>query len=340
MLLNFYPCKRLIIIWMNVGMQLVFSWLFKIKLMFISKRSTYLPRKIITDRTSFEIHRLEESHPAEIDPGATGCVSSHYEVIWVLKGEGVYWLNLEKRRITEGTIFCIKPGQCYKIEAVDMLEGFVISFHESFLGIGDQEIEFGYRSALIRLFDRGQAVAEDHVLSADMREIAEKLLYEFGNVDLFRTEILQRYLKVFLVYLARQFEQGRTEQFRDKKPIDLVERFFSLLNKDFSIKRMVADYARQLLVTPNYLNETVKKNTGRSAGYHIRQRIILEAKRMVTYADANTKEVAYTLGFSDMAHFSRFFKQNAGLNFSDFKKAKYMSMENSFTAVALRHPSS
>ena len=71
----------------------------------------------------------------------------------------------------------------------------------------------------------------------------------------------------------------------------------------------------------------IKKNTGHSAGYHIRQRIILEVKRMVTFAGAPTKEVAYALGFSDMAHFSRFFKQNAGLNFSDFKKA-YMNTDN------------
>ena len=295
--------------------------------MFITKRSTYLPRKILADSTSFEIQRLEQGHP-DIFPGVNGYISGQYEIIWVLKGEGTHWLNLEKREISEGAIFCIKPDQCHKLETDGALEGFIISFNESFLGIGDQEIESGYRSALMRVFESEQPIVTDHIVTADMQEIAEKLLHEFNNVDLFRAEILWRYLKVFLVYLARQFEQSRTEQFRQKKTIDLVERFFSLLTKDFGIKRMVADYAGQLFVTPNYLNEMVKKNTGYSAGYHIRQRIILEAKRMVTYADATTKEVAYSLGFSDMAHFSRFFKQNAGLNFSDFKKAKHMSMEN------------
>jgi AraC family transcriptional activator of pobA len=36
---------------------------------------------------------------------------------------------------------------------------------------------------------------------------------------------------------------------------------------------MVSGYAGMLLVTPNYLNEIIKKTTGYSAGYHIRQRV-------------------------------------------------------------------
>ena len=83
---------------------------------------------------------------------------------------------------------------------------------------------------------------------------------------------------------------------------------------------MVADYACQLFITPNYLNEIVKKTTDYSAGYHIRQRIALEAKRQAMYSPLSIKEVAYYLGFTDTAHFSKFFKNTTGKNFSDFKK--------------------
>lgn len=81
----------------------------------------------------------------------------------------------------------------------------------------------------------------------------------------------------------------------------------------------VKDYARLLHVTPNYLNETVKQRTGYPAGYHVRQRIILEAKKMIAYSGLCSKEIAWTLGFWDIAHFSRFFKTNAGMNVSEFR---------------------
>jgi hypothetical protein len=47
---------------------------------------------------------------------------------------------------------------------------------------------------------------------------------------------------------------------------------------------------RLIISDPNYLNRIVKKNTGFSAGHHIRQRVVLEAKRMGRYSDAGMKE--------------------------------------------------
>ena len=110
--------------------------------------------------------------------------------------------------------------------------------------------------------------------------------------------------------------------------MEIVQQFMSLLEKNYKEQKMVADYASMLSVTPNYLNEIVKKTTGFSAGHHIRQRIVLEAKRQATYSGNCMKEIAYFLGFCDMAHFSKFFKNTTGMNFSDFKKEKYFFSSN------------
>ena len=101
---------------------------------------------------------------------------------------------------------------------------------------------------------------------------------------------------------------------------ELVKSFMELLDTKFKDEKMVADYAGHLLVTPNYLNRVVKKNTGFAAGHHIRQRIVLEAKRLGRYTGAGMKEIAYNLGFVDSAHFSKFFKTFGGTNFSEFKR--------------------
>ena len=83
---------------------------------------------------------------------------------------------------------------------------------------------------------------------------------------------------------------------------------------------MVSDYAGQLYVTPNYLNRTVKKITGFTASHHIQQHIITEAKRQAMFSLSSMKEIAYSLGFDNLAHFSKFFKTNSGMSFRDFKK--------------------
>jgi AraC-like DNA-binding protein len=103
----------------------------------------------------------------------------------------------------------------------------------------------------------------------------------------------------------------------------LFNSFLAKLDKQFKTMKQVAEYANELSVTPSYLTDVVKKVTGFSASYHIQQRMVQEAKRLAMYSDANMKMVAYSLGFDDLSHFSKFFKHAAGINFSEFKKRTF-----------------
>lgn len=149
------------------------------------------------------------------------------------------------------------------------------------------------------------------------------MVKEFENNNLFRSEMLRRYFKILLIYITRQVE-GNFEFVRPTRNLEIVQQFMGLLERNYKEQKMVSDYASMLSVTPNYLNEIIKKTTGYSAGHHIRQRIVLEAKRQATFSGHCMKEIAYFLGFGDMAHFSKFFKNTTGMNFSDFKKERLL----------------
>jgi AraC-like DNA-binding protein len=63
--------------------------------------------------------------------------------------------------------------------------------------------------------------------------------------------------------------------------------------------------------------------SGFTASYHIQQRIVLEAKRRAIFNGDSMKQIAYCLGFCDPAHFSKYFKNSSGTNFTDFKKTAF-----------------
>jgi YesN/AraC family two-component response regulator len=105
-----------------------------------------------------------------------------------------------------------------------------------------------------------------------------------------------------------------------KKEKELVSRFMEHLNSHFATKKLVSDYAEDLCISPNYLNTIIKKVTGFPASHHIQQCIIREAKCRALYSGAMMKEIAYDLGFNDLAHFSKFFKNYSGSSFSSFMK--------------------
>lgn len=77
--------------------------------------------------------------------------------------------------------------------------------------------------------------------------------------------------------------------------------------------------AEQLNISTSYLNECVKNTTGHSVSYHIQQRVILEAQRLLYYSDGSVKEIATELGYDDYPYFSRLFTKVAGMSALAFK---------------------
>ena len=152
-----------------------------------------------------------------------------------------------------------------------------------------------------------------------MLHIFQELVKESGGHAQFKLEILIGLFNLLLVHLNRQATNLLMEMTTSTK-VNLFDNFASQLDKQFMKKKQVAEYASELCVSPRYLTAVVKKVSGFSPSYHIQQRLVQEAKRMALASDANMKAVAYMLGFEDLSHFSKFFKQAAGVSFSEFKK--------------------
>ncbi|WP_420225389.1 helix-turn-helix domain-containing protein [Pigmentiphaga litoralis] len=68
------------------------------------------------------------------------------------------------------------------------------------------------------------------------------------------------------------------------------------------------------------MNDAVKRATGKTAGQVIQQRVLLEAKRLLSLTDMGIAEVAYQLGYDDLAYFCRFFKRHTQTTPGDFRK--------------------
>ena len=84
------------------------------------------------------------------------------------------------------------------------------------------------------------------------------------------------------------------------------------MEEHFRKERLLSFYADKLAMTPDRLNDHVKRATGVTAGHLIRQRVLTEAKRQLVFTGAPIHEIAYDLAFSDPSHFTRFFRKQTG----------------------------
>jgi AraC family transcriptional activator of pobA len=95
-----------------------------------------------------------------------------------------------------------------------------------------------------------------------------------------------------------------------------------LIEEHFRRERHVAFYAERLAMTPDRLNDHLKRAAGITAGHLIRQRLLTEAKRQLVFTNQAIHEIAYGLAFADPSHFARFFRKNTGTTPQEFRAAR------------------
>jgi len=266
----------------------------------------------------FEIYTLEGISRGKSTLQMEKHTQSNFEMIWIVEGRGLHEVNQYPYRLSDNKMYCVCPGQEHQLMVTPGTKGFAISFTEDFLVQADGEAGFRHHSYLLREFLQTPELTIEKEVAEDMQDVASLMLKERQKYSLIRAEILSGYLKIFMIYYRKEL-QKHTPCSVKRTSNSLVNDFFSELENNFSEYRTVGHYAKVLYVTPNYLNHLIKTKTGSSARYHIQQRIFLAAKNAVRN-HSTMKEIAFHLGFNDMAHFSKFFKNVSGLNFSEFKK--------------------
>jgi AraC family transcriptional regulator, transcriptional activator of pobA len=151
-------------------------------------------------------------------------------------------------------------------------------------------------------------------LCADLHE--ERFLAREG----FRLA-MRGYLALLAIGVARlAASRARTGSVTLKPTDPTVELLRGLLEQHFRKERLLGFYAEKLAMTPDRLNDIVKRATGVTAGHLIRQRVLTEAKRQLVFTNLAIHEIAYDLTFSDPSHFARFFRKQTGTTPQAFRE--------------------
>jgi AraC family transcriptional regulator, transcriptional activator of pobA len=93
----------------------------------------------------------------------------------------------------------------------------------------------------------------------------------------------------------------------------IAKEFCSLINTQYLENKEVAFYAEKLNITPKYLSEVIKEETGKSPKTLIEQLLMQEAKSLLKQTEMNVKEISYWLGFEDPSYFTKAFKLVEGI---------------------------
>jgi AraC family transcriptional regulator, transcriptional activator of pobA len=144
------------------------------------------------------------------------------------------------------------------------------------------------------------------------RELSSDYAYKY---DLMRNYVLE------LIHFGQKLQPASTLYSTHNASSRVSSLFIELLERQFPIEspqqrlvlRTAKDFAERLSVHVNHLNKVLKENTGKTTTDLISTRISQEAKILLKQTNWNISEIAYSLGFEEVAHFSNFFKKQTKL---------------------------
>lgn len=203
-------------------------------------------------------------------------------------------------------ILYIHPSQVHRTVSVEHSEGYM-------LGILNEKLNPEY----LQLFNELVLPAPPLVLTPDMAILFDQAvrmcvtISEQKDTKLY-TLLVKDYINAFAgMFLSFHLER-KSSNTAVSRFSTITHEFRLLLERRFAEMKRPAEYASLLNISVPYLNECVRNMTGHSVSYHIQQRVILEAKRMLFHSSNSVKEVASELGYEDYAYFSRLFTKATG----------------------------
>ena len=126
--------------------------------------------------------------------------------------------------------------------------------------------------------------------------------------------IIITYIEQILNFCTRFYER----QFASRKAVnnDILSRFESLLHDYCQSEEIVSEGMPSVSY---YFNDVIKRETGETAGEHIRRYVIdLVANKLMN--GETISQIAYDLGFEYPQHLSRLFKKQMGCTPSEYIK--------------------
>jgi len=252
---------------------------------------------------------------------------SFYHLVFFTKGGGKQAIDFTSFPVKPGQIYFMNPGQVHNWLFSGEVDGYIVNFSENFFASFFKEPNYLERFPFFGGYGEDQVIHLTGQCIKEVTELFERLLIELKPVKSHASEMIRTLLFQLFITVTRQMEPARLKQL-SKPGYTTLRNFQKLVNENYIKLKLPSEYAAILYVTPNYLNALWKDLLGKSAGELIRDRIMLEAKRLLINADISINEIATQLGFQDNSYFTKFFKKYAGKTPEDFRKAYHISLKN------------
>lgn len=277
-------------------------------------------------RSDLKTIGLISLHEENVDSINSKNYKQYIKVLLLPKGAELQ-VDLAEYSVKQPSLFFVSPNQHLYIKKLGKEEGHFIFYNRDFYCIQIHDEEVACNGLLFSNIYNMPMVELDNGEIPFFSYIFGQMGDEFGLNDTSLEEMLRTYLKQLFIKSARLWKKQNLDKELTEQNSDLefFRKFTLLVDEHYKEKHHVADYAELLFMAPKTISHKFKRLNLPQPNDVIKNRILLEAKRLLVHTNLTAKEVGYELGYGDPAYFSRLFVQKSGETPSAFR-AKFLAI--------------
>lgn len=144
--------------------------------------------------------------------------------------------------------------------------------------------------------------------------------YGFCNHKINR-DIISHLLQGILLGIGVLYKDKTITKTSLVKSEQICKDFSQLVMQNYTKERNVAYYAGKLGITPSHLCTTVKQVTGKTCLGIISSMVIMDAKAQLKATEQSIQSIAYSLNFTNMSFFGKYFKRYVGVGPLEYRNS-------------------
>ncbi|SFN79518.1 AraC-type DNA-binding protein [Chryseobacterium oleae] len=253
-----------------------------------------------------------------------GFVNRFYCVALKRESKGKVRYGQQHYDYDKGVLSFTAPNQVQylDLDSIECGAGYLLIFHEDFIlrhTLAQTISGYGFFSYAV---NEALHLSEDE--ETNLIEILHKIDKECQHIDQHTQEIILSQIDLLLNYSNRFYER----QFITRKNGNqqLLARFEKFLNDYFDQEQSAEKglltvhlIAEAMNLSPNYLSDLLRIQTGQNTQQHIHEKLISKAKEKLSATELSVSEIAYSLGFEHAQSFSTLFKKKTRMAPLEFR---------------------
>ena len=244
---------------------------------------------------------------------------TYYDITLITDGEGFFRIDETNHQVKVSDVLFSQPYQLREWDTQHIADGYALIFEEEFLLSFFNDPNFINNISFFKKYCNNSRLELSTSVFEQINFLMQQIKDEIDKYAVKNKHIPRALLYQVLMTLDRAFI-GQYAIAPQSDSRNYVDRFLTFVHADFQINHEVQYYAEKLYLTPNYLNELVKKVTGMPAKQIIQTKLINESKKYLLYSDLTIAEISERLSFETPSYFIRFFRKRTGCTPLQYRK--------------------